>query len=240
MYRSSERHWQLATPDAVVFDARKGFAMDQHRVQKTKYGVPVIVQVKTASKRGEWGMEGTNEIPVHYKAQVMQEMDVVGAELAWVPVLFHGRDYKEYRVRRDDTDIEVLRMRGTEFWDRIVSKTPPPVDSSVHTWDALKSSFWVDDERVFVAEALMKKIARASLLEARLDSFKLKLENELRAQMGNAALAMVGDRIAAKRSTYTARTFDTKAFREEHPDLAEKFTKEATRQRMTVTWKEML
>lgn len=238
LYRSLARPWQLATPDAVVFDMRYGFHGDKRPVYFTSAGLPVVVQVKTGSKREGWGQERTDEIPVYYRAQVLQEMDVVGASVAWIPVLFNGRDYREYRVVRHEGDIDVLRLRGSQFWFRVLKGDPPPADHTVATRQALKALRYDPDIRAQVPEDLHEKYHRAKALFMRAGALKLKYENELRAAMGDAGQAWAGARVVASRSTYTQSHFDLAAFRETHPDIAEKFTTQVKRERFTVTPRE--
>lgn len=232
LYRSNERAWQLATPDAVVFDTRQGFWHDTTlpTVKLTKntttyiHAQPVVVQVKTARSRDGWGPEGSDEIPVYYRAQVLQEMDVVGADVAWVPVLFgDGRDYREYRVRRNERELNVLRIRGAEFWRRVEEGNPPPVDGSIATARALNGLALEPEKQVQIPADLMAKLARAIKLEERVDRLTSGIEARLREAMGDAEVAMVGDRLAAKRTKYTQRRFDVNRFREDHPELAEAY-----------------
>lgn len=238
LYRSIARPWQLATPDGVVFDTRYGFHGDKHTCHYTRLGMPVVVQVKTGTKREGWGQEGTDEIPVYYKAQVLQEMDVVGAEVAWIPVLFNGRDYREYRVRRHEGDINVLRLRGSQFWLQVQKGDPPPADSSVATRSALKALRYNPDDRAQVPDDLHEKYARAKALFRRAEVLKAKYENELRDAMGDAQYAMAGTRLVASRSTYMQGQFDLATFRDDHPDLAEKYTHPVKRERFTITTRE--
>lgn len=225
LYRSIEREWQLATPDAVVFDTRPQFHNDPTlKFNRTREGIPVVVQVKTGHKREGWGEERTDEIPVYYRAQVLQEMDVVGARVAWVPVLFNGRDYREYRVERHERDLHILRTRGEEFWRRVQQGSPPPVDGSEITRRTLTMMDLEPEKQAHIPPGLIHKIARAETLLKRTKEFKDRLENELLEAMGDAEVAMAGARVAAKRIRYTQRRIDTSRLREEEPDIAEKYT----------------
>jgi putative phage-type endonuclease len=242
LYRSKAREWQLATPDAVVFDNRQGFAFDKspEGVRRTTHGWPVLVEVKTGASRDEWGEEGTDEIPVYYRAQVMQSMDVIGARVAWVPVLFNGRDYREYRVARDPKDIAILRAKGEAFWRMVQEGTPPDVDGLEATTKAMRIAFGVEPERtVQVPHELVMKIERAKVVQKRANELRARLENELRAALGDAAVGLAGPVLLAKRSTFETSVVDLVALREEHPELVEKFTRKEPRQRLTTYRKDM-
>ena len=236
LYQSKERPWQLATPDAVVMDTRHGFTYDKHPgAPRTAWGVPTVVQAKTGSKTEGWGEPGTDEIPVYYRAQVLQEMDVVGARVAWVPVLFNGSDYREYVVERDQGDIDILRARGAEFWQRVVDGRPPTVDSLLATKRALNEAFRVEpDKFVQVEPSLVEKYWRAKAVADRAEALRQRYENELRALMADASAAMAGLELAATRTTYTQRAFDLARFREENPELAAKYETKEPRTRLHI------
>jgi putative phage-type endonuclease len=244
LYRSKERAWQLATPDAVVFDTRPMFMQDRLpapllRVNNS-YAVPVVVQVKTGSKREGWGEEGSDEIPVYYRAQVLQEMDVVGADVAWVPVLFNGREYREYRVRRHERDLNVLRTRGADFWRRVEEGNPPPVDGSVASLRALRDLGLEPEKQAQVPLELAQKLARAKRLVDRTEALHDRIEAQLREAMGDAEVAMAGTQLLAKRTRYMARRIDVNRLREEAPDIAEKYTTPREVNRLNTYTKEIL
>lgn len=240
LYRSKKREWQLATPDAVVFDRRLGFAYDKHAAPLTSEGRPVVVEVKTGSSKEGWGEERSDEVPVYYRAQVLQSMDVVGADVAWIPVLFNGRDYREYRVERDRRDVDILRARGAAFWRQVQSGNPPDVDGLEATTKAMRLAFGVEPEvTAQVRPELVQHIERVKRLEKRTHALRARLENELRAAMGEAAVGMAGPIVAAKRSTWQQSVVDLDALREDHPELIEKYTRKEPRQRLNTYAKDL-
>lgn len=235
LYRSNARPWQLATPDALVWDTRPGFSYDKvPGAPRTSHGVPTVIQVKTGSKKEGWGEPGTDEIPVYYRAQVLQEMDVVGARVAWVPVLFNGSEYREYVVERHERDITILRARGAEFWQRVMDGRPPTIDSLLATKKALADAFSVEQRVVQVSAELMAKYHRAAALAKRATDLKTRYENELRALMEDANAAVVGTTLAATRSTYTTTVLDLERLRADHPELVAKYESKAPRKRLYI------
>lgn len=223
LYRSRERAWQLATPDALVWPFEGG--------------LPVVVEIKTGASREEWGEDGTDDVPVHYRAQVMHSMDAVGAFTAYMPVLFNGRDYRCFTIRRDEKDVRVLRARGAEFWQRVLDGNPPPVDGHRATTAAMRGIYDVRDveQPVIVPAHLVPKINRAKAVQAAAGAMRDRLENELRDWMGvaNKAVTPTGQ-LAATRSSWDEAHFYSSEFRAEHPDLAENFTAPLHKQRLNV------
>jgi putative phage-type endonuclease len=240
LYRSGQREWQLATPDAVVFDKRYGFAYDKG-ARRTADGVPVVVEIKTASSRDGWGEERSDEVPVYYRAQVLQNMDVVGADVAWMPVLFNGSDYREYRIERDKDDVNILRARGAQFWRMVQDGTPPTMDGLEATTRAMKVAWGIEDDKTTqVPRDLIERLRRSKALKKRIETLYARHENELRAALQDAGEGLVGPVTVAKRTTYTQRVVDLDALRAEHPEWVEKHTTQEPRQRLTVYTKKEL
>jgi putative phage-type endonuclease len=238
LYRSNQRPWQLATPDAVVFDRRYAFAYD--RRVRTADGMPVVVEVKTGSSKEGWGEEGSDDIPVYYRAQVLQNMDVTGARVAWVPVLFNGREYREYRVEWHQRDVEILRARGAQFWRMVQEGTPPTVDGLEATTKAMRAVWGIEDDKTAqVTREVIDRLNRAKALQRRVTRMRERYENELRALMQDAGEALVGPVTVAKRTTYHQSVVDLDALRAEAPELVEKHTTKEPRQRLTVYTEEI-
>jgi putative phage-type endonuclease len=240
LYRSKTRPWQLATPDAVVFDRRQGFAYDRHVSFRTSEGRPVVVEIKTGSSKEGWGEDRSDEVPVYYRAQVLQSMDVVGASVAWMPVLFNGREYREYRIEYHKRDVEIIRKRGDQFWRMVQDGTPPTLDGLEATTRAMRIAWGVEEDKTAqVTREVVERINRAKALEKRVKAMRDRYENELRALMEDADQALVGPVLVAKRSTYLQSVVNLDALREEHPELIEKHTTQEPRQRLTVYKKDI-
>lgn len=221
LYRSDERPWQLATPDAVTWLGSE----------------PVVVEIKTGASRDKWGDEGTDDIPVEYRCQIMQSMDVVGARLAYLPVLFNGRDYREYVIRYDWTDVRILRIRGAAFWERVVGGDPPPVDGHPETTSALRKLWGVEDKIVTIPYDLAQKRERAGAALDRAVEFFERIDNQVRDLVGDAAEVYANGRVVAKRSQWTQLDLDRTKLRKEHPELWDAAAYGVESRRTRFTWK---
>lgn len=85
--------------------------------------------VKTVSPfaAGEWGQEGTDEIPLGYCLQFHWGMMVTGYPKCLVAVLIGADDLRVYEVKRDDDLIGAMREKAVQFWtNHVVAKVPPP------------------------------------------------------------------------------------------------------------------
>lgn len=128
---------------------------------------------------GDWGEEGTDEVPEHVIIQCQHQMMVSALELVWVPVLIGGQGFKMYRVVRNDDLIHSLIVRLAEFWEEhVVKRVPPevvPHDTSilrrlrrepnkVVSIPGTIVSNWLDAKAAAAEAAKAKEIAEAVLL----------------------------------------------------------------------------
>jgi len=194
LYVNTGRPWMSATFDRLVF------------TEGSPDGRVVPAQIKTAYNGDGWGQDGTDDIPVHYLAQGLWEMAVGGFTQVIFPVLFlQARQLRIYEIPWDadaEKDVAVMLAEAAGFRERIVAKTPPPVDWRPQTTATLKRVFsCTEDREVQIAEEfeLDLRIAKATLQDAKMQ-YGL-MENRLRARMGSAARAVSHDgRLVATRS----------------------------------------
>lgn len=221
MYRSVPHPFAAATPDAL-----------------NRGPDPYVVEIKNVAQvdASGWG-KGDQEIPLHYRCQVMWQMIVTGARLAYVPVLFGYSRYREYVIPYDETDARVLLSRGRRFWEDVEARRPPPLDSHQATTRTMRHAFDVTDTQVEIPMSLAERQTRAQAMFKRAKAYADRIDNQVRDVVGDASLVIVRDgdqrRICGRRSSWRQQEFDLARFREEHPDLAEKYTNDVPRQRFT-------
>lgn len=221
LYRHHEHDWMLATPDRLLYDhpcPRIGDHADCRAVE--------LAQVKTTYSFDDWGEPGTDEIPVYYRAQVMQEMDVHGARRVHLPVLASRRDangkrYREYVVDYDPEDAALGRKAGGEFMRRLADEDPPDIDGSAATARTIKALHpTVIDESVTVPLSVADQYrVRAELLADAQAAYD-ETYNQLLAATGNYRYAVADGRKVATRSVYDQTHLDTKRLKKQRPELA--------------------
>lgn len=232
LFAHDERKWQLATPDRLIADDMR-FDFDGDDVIEVFEPV-AVAEFKTASSMDEWGEPGTDEIPVHYRAQVLWQMDVMGVHKAHVAVLDIGRwQVREYVIEHGSTpeeadgddasecdiccDILMMRDAGREFLGRIGRQDPPDVDWRPATAYALKQLHpSLEARNVVVPGSLAKRYRAACKAVKSAEQRKRLAENLLRARMGTAQAAYDGatGQVLATRQVYdvAAKTIERKAF----------------------------
>jgi putative phage-type endonuclease len=85
-------------------------------------------EIKTVHpfKSSEWGEEGSEEVPIHYAAQVMHGLSVTRRPAALVAALFGVDTLVCFPVMRDEVTIAAIRKKCVSFWQENIEKRIPP------------------------------------------------------------------------------------------------------------------
>ena len=187
-----------------------------------------ILEIKTSGSRSaaQWD-EG---VPIYYLTQVAHYMSVTGWGFADVAVLIGGQDYREYRIMRDQEDIDAVEQAVDGFWHLVETRTEPELLGIGHEARALL-------ERHGEGEGVLESVQDPPDLETwinyrnLLKSTKATVDmyaNRLKGLVGdNRSLQCPSGKLTWLRSKRTL--FDEKAFREDHPDLYEEYCDEVER-----------
>lgn len=187
-----ERPWQMCTPDALAYDSEVALPMQPD----------AVVQAKSGARRDEWGDEGTDDIPVHYRAQVLWEMDTLGLNVAYVPVVF-GFDYREYVVEYDETDVKLMREAAQVFLESVREDRMPDVDASAATRRRLKRLHpTVTDGEAEVGRSVVAQYHAAKRLRDAAQERMDLAEARVRHALGAYKTATVDQKVVATRSVY--------------------------------------
>jgi putative phage-type endonuclease len=130
LYRHPDRDWQMATPDRCLWES------------PNRSGHPVAVLECKVDNGDGFGDEGTDEIPVHYRCQVLWQMDVLGVTTGYLAALiWHRRQVRVYELTMDDqarADLEVMRGLARAFLECVRMGVAPEPDWRPATASALK------------------------------------------------------------------------------------------------------
>lgn len=212
----SDRQLQVVDPDWPVrrstLDAR---ASDRG-----------VVQAKASGLWGEWGKK-EDEVPQYAIYQTHHEMACCGATHAWVPVILSQREFRIYRVERNEELIQLITAGEKEFWDCVVSHTPP----APRTAEDLRYLYPVDVGTSIVASDDIYKLALecAKTKEKRKELEKLEetqtftIKNFMK--MAAILLDARGDPLFTYKSNKEKR-MDVTAFRKDHAKLAADYSPE--------------
>ena len=161
-----------------------------------------VVEVKTARDLGEFGDDGSGEIPRDYAAQILMQMLITGwhdtADLVcWAQ---YGKP-RIYHVEWDAQIAEAIVTLCVGWMESLAQGRKPPLDNSVSTYETVRALHPEIDRG---AEGQIPPAEAYELLAA--DGTLKAAEKQLRGrktalldQMGSAQYAMVGDSKIADR-----------------------------------------
>jgi putative phage-type endonuclease len=188
------------------------------------------IEIKTVSpfKAKEWGEQQSDEIPVHYAAQAMHALMITGRALCVFGVLIGADDFRIYRIERDDVTIAAIRAKEIAFWKRVQDRNPP--DPS--TVSDVFRLFGTHDSGTAIAanEAIQADVLALKSLKAdakSLEGLIAMREDRIKLYMGDAAILTMNGTPSITWKEQQSKRFDQAAFKADHPDLFEKFTKVA-------------
>lgn len=214
LYASSERPWQLATPDRLIVTEcpcdhpddvdELGYVNDCRTCHGWGESPPVaVLECKYVAYTWDgWGEPGTDDIPVYYRSQVQQQCDVMGVDEWYLAALGPG-GFREYRGRRDETDLVTMREAGRRFMARLAADDPPDIDGHRATLAAVKRLHpSVEDRDVEVDAQFADGYRRARAARNRADDLVARYEARARLLLGNARRLMVGKKLVVSRSVF--------------------------------------
>lgn len=168
------RPWAQASLDGITRDPELGWG---------------VLEIKTGSRESEWA----DGVPLHYLTQVTHYLSVTGYPFADVAALIgdYGLHYHEYRVMRDDDDLQSVVESVDEFWADYVEKDamPPYVSALPSEGKALHEMYKRSDGEMEPSDAERTEKLAALTLElsdklADATAQKLSASNELKRLVG--------------------------------------------------------
>lgn len=126
------KKYQIAveTPDTIV---HREYTFLRANVDGFIPSLNAVLEIKTASGwiTKEWGENGSDVIPLAYRAQVAHYCLTSGAEKAIIAVLIGGNDYREYIYTPNDNVTKIILNSAKTFWDCVTNRTPPAPSNTV-------------------------------------------------------------------------------------------------------------
>lgn len=138
------RGWQTATPDGI------SFRRDQ------------ILEIKCGNKDLH-EMAKKKQLPDYYMSQVQHQMSVFELDMAYY-FSYDGHEGAVVEVKRDNSFIDAMVEKEEEFWNLVMSKTPPSsqeiLDMSSLEWEML-----VDEWQMITDLEERKKEIKAKMVQ---------------------------------------------------------------------------
>lgn len=214
--------WMLAEPDREVVGG-------------------ALLEVKTtgAGRLNEWE---NDQVPERVMVQVQHQLEVTGADLAYLAVLIGGQRLLIREVWPDKELAKALVQIEDRFWNgHVVPRVPPPPDDS-EAYSRAMAALYPGQAGATVelppeASPLIDLYRNAQGLLRYWEQAKQRAENALKAMMGNATIGLVGGKPVVRWTRFTTKVLDQKALCEAYPEILASFTREEPRQRFSLIGK---
>lgn len=182
-------------------------------------------------KMREWGDSGSDDLPVHYTAQVMHGLGVTRRSSGMLAALFGADELRTYPVAADAETIAGMRAQAVRFWhDHVLAGLPP----DPKTMADLAHLFAKEAEGppLLADEDLAAKVLRMRALQAEIKARESEadaLEFEVKRAMRTCSeLVMPNGKTAAEWKERSGSFLDETALKEAHPKVAREFTRKWT------------
>lgn len=198
-------------------------------------GNPAILEIKTASefKRSEW----EEDVPAYYQTQIQHYLCVTGIRKAYCAVLIGGNSFKIYEIDADDEIQSMLIAVEKNFWNKVQNMIRPEMDGSDAAKSLLDSLYrgGVAEQIVMPEEAIeyVDAYIEACVEEENAKAKKQEASNHMKEIMGDYEKATcLGHSISWK--TVSTERLDTKALKENEPEIYAKYVKTSMSRRFTL------
>ncbi len=220
--------------NALFYDEKNPFMLAD--VDRMIVGENAGLECKTASPymADQW-KEGS--IPVSYQIQCYHYMAVCGADAWYIAVLIYGREFKYYRIERDDEVIENLIRIEKEFWnDHVLSRVIPDPDGSKTADLAIAERFRETQGTTILLSGFDERLRRRQELLTvmeHMETEKRQIDQELKIYLGNAETAE-NEHYRVSWKNVSRSSLDEKRLKKEEPEIYEKYRRITTSRRFTV------
>ena len=220
--------------NAMFYDEQYPFMLAD--VDRMVVGENAGLECKTASPfmADKWKGE---EIPLSYQIQCYHYMSVCNADAWYIAVLIYGKEFKFYKLERDEQVIQDLIRIEKDFWENYIQKGQLPDPDGSKTADSILAEYYKESKRETIRlsgfdERLMR---RQELVEVmgRMEKEKNQIEQELKQYLGNAEVAE-NDKFRVSWKAVSSNRIDTGRLKEEEPEIYRKYLKATQSRRFTV------
>lgn len=218
MFCSAEYPFMLADVDRMIIGENAG------------------LECKTASPymADKWK---DGKIPLSYEIQCHHYMAVCSADVWYIAVLIYGREFKYYKIERDEELIADLIRVEQDFWENNVQKRIMPSPDGSKVADSVIAEYYKDsvEESIQLTGFDEKLRRRQELVEVmeRMEIEKKQIEQEVKMYMGNAEVAE-NERYRVSWKSISSNRLDEKRLKEEMPEIYEQYKRLSISRRFSI------
>lgn len=218
----------------MFYDEKNPFMLAD--VDRMIVGENAGLECKTASPYSEEKWRD-DKIPLSYQLQCYHYMSVCNADAWYIAVLIYGRDFKYYKIERDNEVIENLIRIEKEFWNEYVLKQVIPDPDGSKTADVAIAERFKESKSITIPltgfdERLERRQELLSLLE-KIETEKRQIDQELKLYLGDAEIAE-NEHYRISWKNFSRSSIDEKRLKAEQPEIYKKYRRETTSRRFTV------
>ncbi len=218
MFYDEEHPFMLADADRMVVGENAG------------------LECKTASPyMAEKWEDG--KIPLSYQIQCYHYMSVCKAKAWYIAVLIYGRDFKYYRLERDEEMLANLIQIEEDFWKHhVLTRVMPDPDGSKLADSVIAEYFKKSVPEKILLTGFNEKLDRRQELAgmmSELETEKRRIEQELKMYLGEAEMAENAQYRVSWKSVSSNR-LDEKRLKAEKPEVYKQYQKTVQSRRFTV------
>lgn len=155
-------------------------------------------------------------------------MSVCNADAWYLAVVIYGREFKYYRIERDEEVLADLRQLEKDFWENhVLKRVLPKPDGSELADQVISGYFKKSMKETKVLRGFDDRLGRRQELEElmeKLSTEKKQIEQELKLYLGEAEIAEnTNYRVSWK--PVCSQRIDEKRLKEERPEVYEQYRK---------------
>lgn len=218
LFCEESRPWMLADVNRLVVGERAGL--------ECKTAGPFL------AKHWEDG-----KIPVHYQLQCAHYMQVCHAEAWYIAVLIYGREFKFYKLERDESMLADLVKIEEDFWNNhVLKRVLPAPDGSEAADTAIAAYFQASRTETIPLVGFDDRLKRRQELLAemeRMEQEKRQIEQELKMYLGETACAE-NEHYRVSWKSVSMNRLDEKRLKEEQPEIYNRYKREISSRRFSV------
>lgn len=220
--------------NAMFYDENNPFMLAD--VDRMVVGENAGLECKTASPfmADKWK---DGNIPMSYQIQCYHYMSVCNADAWYIAVVIYGKEFKFYRIERDQQVIDDLIQIEKDFWENNVQRKVMPDPDGSKIADSVIAEYFKESKAMAIPlNGFNDKLKRREeLLELmqKMDTEKKQIEQELKMYLGEAELAENEQYRVSWKSVHSNR-IDEKRLKEEQPEIYEKYKRDISSRRFSI------
>lgn len=161
------------------------------------------------------------EFPANYYVQCVHYMAITGKQRWYLAVLIGNKEFKWFTIERDEAEIAALMTAEADFWELVKTDTPPAVDGTAATTEAIKTIYAESDDSICDLTAFSANLRQYIALKQQIKELETLMDetaNKIKEFMGDSGGGEC-DGFKVSWKSQTRSTFDSKRFAKENPDI---------------------